>query len=304
MSANEQDIDSTPNNNVAAEDDQDDAVVTILPEGVPMADLELNKVSSASVIEQGESFSYTITLVNEGPDAATGVQVLENLPSGVSYVSHSSSLGTYNSNVGVWSITSLAAGASATLTIEVMATGEGSVANVAQVIASGEEDPDSTPNNNNPAEDDQDDAVVTITVPGEPMIDLELNKTASKLVMNVGETFTYTISVSNEGPDMATGVSVNELLPSGVSYVSHVSSTGTYVPSTATWTIGTMNAGSVASLTIEVMATGEGSVTNVAQVLSANEQDIDSTPNNNVGAEDDQDDAVVTILPKVFRWRT
>ncbi|MEZ4913615.1 MAG: DUF11 domain-containing protein [Chitinophagales bacterium] len=106
-----------------------------------MADLELNKVSSASVIEQGESFSYTITLVNEGPDAATGVQVLENLPSGVSYVSHSSSLGTYNSNVGVWSITSLAAGASATLTIEVMATGEGSVANVAQVIASGEEDP-------------------------------------------------------------------------------------------------------------------------------------------------------------------
>ncbi|MEZ4913617.1 MAG: hypothetical protein R2798_06135 [Chitinophagales bacterium] len=44
------------------------------------------------------------------------------------------------------------------------------------------------------------------------MIDLELNKTASKLVMNVGETFTYTISVSNEAGasatltiDMATG---------------------------------------------------------------------------------------------------
>ena len=73
--ADQPDVDSTPNNNEPDEDDQDE--VTIVGEQI---DLSLNKSASPTTVALGDDFVYTITVTNDGPSDATGVQVNDDLP--------------------------------------------------------------------------------------------------------------------------------------------------------------------------------------------------------------------------------
>ena len=59
-------------------------------------------------------------------------------------------------------------------------------------------------------------------------IDLELTKMANVSEAANGDLVTYTISVINQGPGDATGVSVSDVLPAGVSYSSSSPSKGTF----------------------------------------------------------------------------
>jgi len=59
----------------------------------------------------------TITASNAGPDEAEKTKVDVALPDGLTYSSHSTETGTYDTTTGVWSIGEFANGASATLTI-------------------------------------------------------------------------------------------------------------------------------------------------------------------------------------------
>ena len=45
--------------------------------------------------------------------------------------------------------------------------------------------------------------------------DLALAKTVSNPTPNVGDTITYTVTLTNNGPDAATSVQVTDLLPAG-----------------------------------------------------------------------------------------
>ena len=56
----------------------------------------------------------------------------------------------------------------------------------------------------------------------------------------MGDTITYTVTLSNNGPNTATGVQVTDLLPAGLSFVSATPSQGTYDPGTGLWTVGTV----------------------------------------------------------------
>jgi len=49
--------------------------------------------------------------------------------------------------------------------------------------------------------------------------DLSLTKSVSDPTPNVGDTVTFTIAVDNAGPDAATNVAVEDVLPAGYSYV-------------------------------------------------------------------------------------
>ena len=65
--------------------------------------------------------------------------------------------------------------------------------------------------------------------------DLALAKTVSDPTPNVGDTITYTITLTDNGPDNATSVQVTDLLPSGVSFVSATPSQGTYRAARGLW---------------------------------------------------------------------
>lgn len=61
----------------------------------------------------------------------------------------------------------------------------------------------------------------------EPILDLALSKGASPDPVSNGDTLTYTLSVANNGLSPATGTTLTDILPPGVSYVSATASQGT-----------------------------------------------------------------------------
>ena len=54
--------------------------------------------------QRGRHDHLTVTLRNNGPDAATGVQVTDLLPAGLTFASADPSQGTYNSATGLWTV--------------------------------------------------------------------------------------------------------------------------------------------------------------------------------------------------------
>jgi uncharacterized repeat protein (TIGR01451 family) len=66
---------------------------------------------------EGANVAYTVVLSNAGPGGATGVELTDELPQGVTYASNTSSQGTYDEESGVWTVGDVSASANATLTI-------------------------------------------------------------------------------------------------------------------------------------------------------------------------------------------
>ncbi len=129
-----------------------------------------------------------------------------------------------------------------------------------------------------------------ITQPPTTYADLSVTKTVSNAAPANGATISYTLTAANAAaPSLsATGVTVKDILPTGVSFVS-ASGTGTYNNATGIWTVGTLAPGASASITITVTvtATSGAAITNGAEVASSSIVDLDSTPNNASTAEDD-----------------
>ncbi|NJM05099.1 DUF11 domain-containing protein [Candidatus Gracilibacteria bacterium] len=272
-----EDIDSTPNNDIATEDDQDSAT---LPQ--QLADLRLQKVVSAPTVPVGGSAVFTITLTNDGPATATNVVVRERLPAGLQYVGSTASQGNYDPALGDWAVGTLAVNQSVTLALEVTLLDIGPFANTAQVSASDQEDPDSTPNNDNPNEDDQSSA----TINGEQS-DLAISKRASLAQPTLGQTLIYTVEVRNDGPSTANGIEVVDRLPAGLTFVSATPSQGTYNNTTGLWVVGTLTNGARASLVVTAVVAQRGLLENEAEVTKSDKPDPDSRPGNRVPSEDD-----------------
>ncbi|MBT8207783.1 MAG: DUF11 domain-containing protein [Acidimicrobiia bacterium] len=125
--------------------------------------------------------------------------------------------------------------------------------------------------------------------PPDEIIDLELTKTVSPTSVSVGSNAVFTLSLTNLGPDDATGVVVGDVLPAGLTFVSS-SDPGSF--DGFTWTVGDVNVGDVLTLDITVTADVAGPFTNVAEVTDADQEDSDSTPGD--GSGDDYDEAVLT----------
>jgi uncharacterized repeat protein (TIGR01451 family) len=75
---------------------------------VVQADLVTTKVVDDATPNENQSIVYTLSVTNNGPDAASGVSVTDALPAGVTYVSDVPSQGSYVSGTGVWSVGGLA----------------------------------------------------------------------------------------------------------------------------------------------------------------------------------------------------
>jgi uncharacterized repeat protein (TIGR01451 family) len=299
--------DADTTQDAADEDDGDDALTV----PVQVSDLSLTKTVSNATPNVGSNVTFTITVNNAGPSDATGVTVTDQLPSGYTYVSDNGA-GAYNSTTGIWTIPgTIANGGSATLTITATVLATGVYSNVAAITTSGSTDPDSAPGNaansngtggigsadadttqDAADEDDGDDA---LTVPA-PIIDLSVSKAVSNATPAAGSTVTFTITVSNAaGFNNATGVSVTDVVPSGYGSISAISNGGVLSGSTITWSGLSINSGSNLALTFTATVLATGTYSNMAQVSAANETDFDSTPNNSLPAEDDQDDISVTL---------
>ncbi len=200
----------------------------------PQVDLVITKTDDASGhAVPGESLTYTITLTNTGPSDATNVVVNDlppatftnvtspNPPAGVSY----------NSLTGVFTIGTLAAGAGETLELSgtVSSSATGTLTNTAIASAS-----------------DATNVSATDTDVLEPQAALVISKTDDANGHAVpGESLTYTITLTNDGPSDATGVVVNDLPPATFTNVTtpNIPAGVSYNSLTGVFAIGTLAAG-------------------------------------------------------------
>ncbi len=156
------------------------------------ADLSITKTDSADPVDPGNSFFYTLTVVNNGPSDASGLTVTDTVPAGFTISSVTSGLGSCGNvgNLATCTLASLPLSATWTITINVdvdPATAGGLYTDTATVTATTS---DPVPGNNT----DTEGTVVT------PAGDLAITKTDGVASVIAGTSTTYTITVTNNGP--------------------------------------------------------------------------------------------------------
>ena len=272
------------------QDDEGSASVTV----EETAGLSLSKARIAGPDVSGTT-TFRISIRNEGPSHARGVQVTELPEPGAVFVSATPSQGTFDSGTSTWDIGRVQK--SATVTLDITYTIPSFPAtNFAEVSASGLRDRNSEPAENplgpgNPPDQD-DEASVTVTVSA----DLSLTKTETGSPQFVGDNAEFEIVVTNAGPDPASSVQVTDLLPTGLTYVADTPCSGTYDPATGIWALGgALASGDSATLLITARVEAAGTIDNTAEITASGAPDPDSTPDNGDPAEDDLASDSVTV---------
>lgn len=255
---------------------------------VANADLAVTKTSSPPSVSLNEQITYSVVTTNNGPSSATNVVLSDNLPSSASFVSATVTQGSCSESGGIvtCNIGTLANGAAATATIRVNAPGTSqSLTNTASASAT-ETDP--TSGNN---------SATAITAVAQSA-DLAITK-SSEVVVVTGLPFTYTVTITNNGPAAANSITVTDTLPSGTTFVSAsagCSANGLSV----TCSIASLNNGDSTVLSIVATAPlAPGDIVNTASVSAASPPDSDSA-NNSVSTITQV--ATVVGVPAIGIW--
>lgn len=231
-------------------------------------------------VTAGQSFTYSVNVTNSGSLAATGVNLTDTLPAGVTFVSATTSQGYCNGTTVVsCALGSLATGASANIQITVTPV-SGTLVNTASVTSV---ETDVNPLNNNSSYSNLVSTPVTPPPPPDVTADLGVTMTDSPDPVKRRSNLTYSISVRNAGPANASNVNVRDVLPSNMTFVSSRSSQGSCSgSSTVSCNLGTLNSGSSATVTIVVQPRNIGTYTNNVSVSTTTSES--STTNNTATA--------------------
>ena len=229
----------------------------------------------------GQEINYSVTVTNLGIGTATNVTVSEVLPASLQYVA-SAPAGEYNVGTGIWTIGTMINGSNRVLvvTTKIKDTASGNITNTA-IVRSSDNDQGNTSNDTS-----------SVTIQVDNIADLMLAKKVSKVNPTIGETITYTLEVSNSGPQRATNVEVTDQLPAGLEFVSSTdfSKTGNLLKGTIT----SIEVGATKTLTFLAKIISGTTITNIAQISKSDQKDPDSTPGNGYSNGED-DEAAVTV---------
>ena len=250
------------------------------------ADLGLSKTVSNATPNVGDTVTFTVALSNSGPNTATNVTVTDLLPAGLSLVSATPSQGTYSPGSGLWTVGTVANATSQTLQIQATVVSPSASTNTATISHS--DQTDGNPGNNS--------ASATVTP---QQADLSLSKTVSNANPTVGTNVTFTVTLRNLGPDPATNVTVNDLLPAGLTFVSATPSQGSYNSGTGVWTVGTVTTATQQTLQIQATVVSPSMLTNTATVTHSDQFDP-NTANNSASVAINAGGNSAPTISKVF----
>lgn len=121
--------------------------IAMLNPSEPQIDLTITKSDSPDPVRVGEELTYTVTVVNNGPAAATDAELTDTLPLEAVYLSASSTKGSCSEAGGVvtCNLTTIGNGETVTATIAVMPNTAGNICNSAVISAN---EIDSNPSDN------------------------------------------------------------------------------------------------------------------------------------------------------------
>jgi len=254
--------DLDPSNNTAG------ASVAVVPPAPDVADLVMTMTVTPPPSGSSGQFKLAILIRNDGPGVASGVTFIEAIPENLRLVGVEKSQGV----AGTWGsvirgyLGDLAPGAAAALNVYVDGYRPGSYVNTASVWSNSV---DPTPGNNSAS------GTVAVEVgvaPPLPSANLTVTMLATATTVTVGQPFIYAMTVRNDGPNDAHGVTLIDTWLSGVAL------TASPVPKVAFFNgyasymhfdLGTIPAGASRVVLIVMVATEAGRNANDARLVSA-----------------------------------
>ena len=253
--------------------------------------ITISKTATSPVGVLG-TITYTITVTNTGNEDLTNATITDTLPDGVTY--QSSSGGSYNSSNNTVTFTGLTVPQGGSIQKQITVTVNKNVpkdtvlTNSATVSGS---DSGGNTITAGPATAD-----TTVEAPS-----LSITKQASPNPVKAGENVTYTITVTNNGNQNATNVTITDNVPAHTTFVS-ADNNGTLSGSTVTWNVGTVAAATSTTVhfTVKVDSPIDDNtvITNSATVdsneegpITSNETQtvVSSVPQLNICKSDSQD---------------
>ena len=219
--------------------------------GPMSSDLSVTKEVDNPNPQVGDRVQFMMVITNKGPQAASGVNLMDEIPSGFTLVSAVASTGTsYDGQNGQWTVGSLPLGSNATLRINATVKPTGNYAN--RIFISHADQPDPFSGNN-----------ASEAVVGPISADLRITKEVDQSNPSVGSPVVFTLKVTNYGPNQASGVTLFESLPSGFTLVSATPSGGaSYDVVSGLWNVGFLANGATQSLQLNATVNGAGSYVN------------------------------------------
>lgn len=246
----------------------DTATVTV----ASAADLAIAKSCPGAPVTVGSSFDCTLNVTNNGPNTAQAPVVSDALPAGIGFISAAEPAGWSCSQPTVGTVecsaSALGSGASAQLTLTLVANQAGNFTNVA-TVSSATNDPDSA---NNSAE---------AGISSVALADLAVAKSCIPTSMLVGQKTNCQVSLRNLGPNDADTATLTDRLPAGFSLTAYTPPTGFQCsdsPGVIRCSAATFPVGSQASLLVTLQADSAGTSDNVA-TFGSDTSDPDSTNN-------------------------
>jgi uncharacterized repeat protein (TIGR01451 family) len=183
------------------------STTTTIVDSVPGTESDLAPImtDSPDPVTVGNNLTYTITVWNYGPHDANDVILTDTLPPNVTFVSSSPSQGSCTGTSTVTcDIGTITSGASAIVTVVITPTTATILNNIASVTSSVG---DLYGNNNDVITN----TLVNAAAPG-ANADLIVTMSDSPDPVGGWSNVTYSITVRNDGPDMATSVSLLDML--------------------------------------------------------------------------------------------
>jgi uncharacterized repeat protein (TIGR01451 family) len=267
----------------------------------PEPDVSVVKVNDpGGVVQSGDPITYTLSVSNDGTGTAVDVHVADQLPAGVTFADATAGCGEAAGLV-TCDLGDMGSGASVSVDITVTVDDGicGPIVNDAHVSAANETEQAAGNNGSNEVSNSAE-----CEEPSSP--DLHVTKTSdADGILHEGDSFLYTLTVTNVGDVHATGVELIDALPPGDAlsisvspypmFDGHPCVIASSIPpgGTAQATVNcgpiTLGPGDSASVTFRVAVTGEecGAITNVVDVEGTNEPTASVSPDNHAEASDE-----------------
>ena len=243
-----------------------------------LVDLSLSAASAPNPVLAGSPLTYTFTVANGGPGAATSVAFTNVMPAGLALVSATPSQGIAitNGNTVLANLGPLSTGAVATVTVLTIPTAAvfspgSNTALLTNTASVGTSETDPNPGNNIAA------ALTTII---RPVADVKVSQSGTPEPVGIGCPLTNTIVVTNLGPGTAVAVVLTDPLAAGTVLGSANSTVGTCSNSggIVTCSLGDLTANASATITLVLTNSLPGFMTNTVSVVTGS-QDTNSANN-------------------------
>jgi uncharacterized repeat protein (TIGR01451 family) len=235
------------------------------------ADLITTNTATPTSVAAGSTVSYTQSVTNNGPAAATAPSFTQTTPPNTNFQSITPPAG--------WTCTKPPVGAAGTITCTATTLAFNATANFTLVLqvnaatASGTNIAETATANaaNIVPTLTTNSATATVVVANANSANVTIAKSATPSpTVASGDLLTYTLKLKNTGPATATTVTVTDPLPPNVLYQQSSTTVGTCSEAggTVTCQLGTMTNGTTATVTILTLASAPGTATNTASVTA------------------------------------